>query len=308
MTNLELPALAGTNPLGFLAALGVLDVLERNGRAPTMYWTDDLVPAPVVTGAADVDDLIALLDADRAGWRTGVVLNWPSDSPLRDIKPDPETLGRWARDVAEADRAQGDLWTALLAEGGYDNNGKAKPTHLHFTAGQQRFLVMVRELVEQVEEGRFREAVVGPWRYDSELPSLSWDARGERIYALRGPNPAKEKRSGVPGADWLAFLGLSFYPVAVSNGRLITTGCDTAWKRSAFRWPLWSLPCSRMVVTSLVAHPEVVGQSARSALDPRRLRARGILRVLQSSIRRSEQGGYGSFGAPDVLVEIIPSG
>ena len=40
MTDTPLPALEGTNPLGYLAALGVLDaVAARTGT--TLRWTDD---------------------------------------------------------------------------------------------------------------------------------------------------------------------------------------------------------------------------------------------------------------------------
>src|SRR3546814_18343979 len=82
---------------------------------------------------------------------------------------------------------------------------------------------MVRALQDGVDVDRLREGLIGPWRYDSTLPSLGWDARGERIHALRGFDPSKEKRSGIPGADWLALLGLRFLPVSVSRGQLRTT-------------------------------------------------------------------------------------
>ena len=109
--------------------------------------------------------------------------------------------------------ADSDLLCALVAEGALDGNRKPSRPTLHFTAGQQKFLEMVRLLAADVDRERLREAVCGPWRYDSPLPSLSWDARGERVYAVRAINPSKEKRLGVPGSDWLAFRGLVFYPV-----------------------------------------------------------------------------------------------
>ena len=42
--ELALPALEGTNPLGFLAALGVLDALAARIDGATLWWTDELVP------------------------------------------------------------------------------------------------------------------------------------------------------------------------------------------------------------------------------------------------------------------------
>lgn len=307
--DIELSALDGTNPLGFLAALGVLDVLHRAGREPAMRWTDDLVPLPVVQGAADQDELVTLIDADRVRWQSSVVLHGPAEARLDDVKPAPDVHRTWVRQVMatlDGTRADADLFCALLSEGAVDGKGNGKPTHLHFTAGQQKFLVMVRELADKVDAERVREALFGPWREDSPLPSLSWNSQGERIYALRALNPSTEKRLGVPGADWLAFLGLAFFPTCAVTSpgsdqvSLRTTGCDRAWKRSALRWPLWTVPLDRDVVWSLVGDSAVVGEDKR--LPSEQLGARGVRQVVEAPIRRSDQGGYGSFGGASVLV------
>ena len=267
------------------------------------------MPHAVVGGVTDLDMLLDVLDRDRERWPGSVPLNFPKDSPLADAKPDERLLREWFEVIAEQhnDRADSDLLCALVAEGALDGNRKAKPTHLHFTAGQQKFLDMVRSLAVDVHRERLREAVCGPWRYDSPLPSLSWDGRGERVYAVRATKPSRDKRLGVPGADWLAFRGLIFYPVTRTvTGSLRTTACNPEWKRSAFRWPLWSAPCTRNVAGSLVTDQTLVSQSSRTRLRPDDLAARGILSVLEAPIRRTDQGGYGSFGAPDVLQTASP--
>jgi len=304
--EIELPALDGTNPLGFLAALGVLDVLHRAGLPATLRWTDDLVPVALLGGAAGPDALIALLDADRERWTGSAALAGPPGSRLDDAKPQPAVLRHWAAAVLDGDRAGADLFAALVSEGAVDGNGNGKPTHLHFTAGQQKFLVMARQLAARVTGDRLAEALFGPWREDSPLPSLSWSSQGERVYALRAFNPSTDKRLGVPGADWLALLGLVFFPTCVDTRRdgelvLRTSGCDRAWKHSALRWPLWTVPLDRDTTWSLVGDSSVVGE--RRTVTPAVLAARGVLRILQAPIRRSDQGGYGSFGGASVLVE-----
>lgn len=304
MTDIPLPALEGTNPLGFLAALGVLDAVSAALPGATLRWTDDLVPHAIIGGPGDLGWLLDALDKDREQWAGSAVLRFPADGqPLADAKPDGRQLRQWFEHAGDRNRcrAESDLLCALVAEDAFDNNGRAKPTHLHFTAGQQKFLAMVRELAVAVDRGRLHEAICGPWWYDSPLPSLSWDSRGERLYAVRAVNPSNEKRRGVPGADWLAFRGLVFYPVTrTPRGTLRTTACDAAWKTSAFRWPLWILPATRQVIRSLVADPSLV--SSPPGATPAELVARGIASVRQASIRRSDQGGYGSFGAADTLV------
>ena len=309
MNEVALRALEGTNPLGFLAALGVLDALTSQNHDATLRWTDELVPHAIIGGVSGLDLLLDVMDRDREMWRDSALLGFPEDSPLPDAKPGVKLLREWFEAVAgqHERRADSHLLCALVAEGALDGNEKAKPTHLHFTAGQQQFLKMVRLLATKVDRERLREAVCGPWRYDSSLPSLSWDARGERVYAVRAINPSREKRLGVPGSDWLAFRGLVFYPVTRTvKGALRTTACDPEWKRSAFRWPVWSVPCTRNVVGSLVADQTLVSQSRRARLRPDDLAVRGIISVLEAPIRRTNQGGYGSFGAPDVLASRLP--
>lgn len=305
MLEVELPALRGHNPLGLFAALGVLDVVTHAlpDRPITLRWTEGLEPFAVLTGLDSLDQVIELCDRDRERWALSPVLAWgPKGRALDDLKPSLPDLRQWIEAAAQTFWASGDdrdiaLLTGLVAEGAAAGKGDAKPTHFHFTAGQQKFLAMVRVLQRDVTPAHLREAMAGPWEYASTLPVLGWDARGERIWALRGTKPSGDKKRGVPGADWLAFLGLRYFPVALHTDRtgrlqLVTTGCDVGWKRGAFRWPLWSVPVSSPVVAALLADSRVV------AMPPAQQRRLGVFEVIQAGIRRSDQGGYGSFGPP----------
>ena len=248
----------------------------------------------MLNGPADVSELVSWVDADRERWRRSPILQWPAGAPLADVKPTPDALHDWAGEIARLGRPGVDdarLFCGLLAEGAVAGKGDSKPTHLHFTAGRQQFLSMARDLAAQVGSEALREALSGPWRRASALPSLSWDAGGERIYALRGPDPAGEKRTGEPGADWLAFLGLAFFPVAAHDRSLETTGCWGSWKSGSLIWPLWTVPLTAPVVRSLLSDPHL-----RDQTTPQRS-ARGISRVLEAPIQRSDQGGYGTFRA-----------
>lgn len=322
--EMVLPKLEGTNPLGFLAALGVMSCLDRAGRATTLRWTEGLVPTAVVSGAAGIDELVALVDRDRQWWAAeSVTLGWRD---LEDLKLAPSQLREWAKAIRDAWRSDSgnrwrrddaELWCALVAEGAIAQKGDAKPTHLYFTAGQQRFLDMARRLASAVDVERVREAIEGPWRFDSDLPSFGWNASGDRPYALGSSDPSKAARLGIPGADWLAFLGLKFLPVAAGapgrSGRrpLRTTGCDDDWKAGTFRWPLWLPPATPRAVAGLIGDMDVVGSESSAARrgrtrrrrTPRVMAERGVSVVLESPIRRTDQGGYGSFGAPTAIVD-----
>ena len=295
MNEVELIGLRGRNPLGFLAALGVLTLIDGVNREPntvSLCWTDSLDPHAILKSGIDPLDLPDRLLAGLHGLRNGSVLG----CELRDVKFDPPQKGRpnvplrsW---IQSADSAlELELIRALVVEGAVDGGGASKPSHLHFSAGQQQFLDIAREVFDATlgDPPRLGEALFGPWRFDGQAKNFGWAAGTDRIYALRGFNPSSEKRLGVPAADALAFVGLSCLPVWERREQAVTTACAKLWKTSDLTWPLWKFPLSRSVVkASLASEKERPSEAAR----------RGVLEILTAPIKRTDQGGYGSFGAP----------
>lgn len=319
--SLRLPGLDGSNPLGFLAAIGLLRVLDHRARLeerrrPHLSWIDDGYWQPVVHEAGDIEKVIAAVIADKSTWAndpafllayddSGEVLLDPRASGgkvVRDLKPKPAAmrafLDRIAR-MAESKGLEREAWIAaqrsMETASAYgseliqDNSGNTKPLALHFTAGQQRFLDAVAKLQEEITEDDVREALLGPWKGASKLPSMSWDATVARVYALRATDPSSEKRGSTPGADWLAFIALGLLLAAPRGQRLVTTGVRGGWKDSVFSWPLWTAPASIHVVCCLLATPRLTKMSTEERV------ARGIALIFSSGITRSDQGGYGAF-------------
>ena len=190
-----------------------------------------------------------------------------------------------------------DLGTALVAEGSLDNQDVAKPSDLYFAAGQMRFLKMARRILEEVTSDDLAVGLLGPWPYESTLPSLMWDVVDDRVYALTANNPSKDKKRTNPGPEALAILGLSMHPVFADSKRTLTRGCSGKWTNSYFSWPLWQKAASPHVVKPLLANAHDVGPGHRH----RWFRSWGISTVLRSPIGRSGQGGYGTFGPPQVV-------
>lgn len=311
MSEMVLIGLDGSNPLGFLAGLGVLNVLAEQGGVPSLAWrTGDWRAMVTDRRVADGDDLVATLAKDAATWKDDPCLALRYEKattkrdgdpkkakPAWDLKPPPGVfrsyLQNLVRDSDATRRRAVDLAAAFATETARDNNENTKPTALHFTAGQQEFLEMVNRLCAAVTANDLREAVFGPWRYERLLPVLGWDCSATRAYALRADDPSKAEKRGVPGADWLAFRGLSFIRVAPRGRQIATTGCSGGWKNGSFCWPLWDAALTKETVQVLVQTPQLT--ETREA----ERRARGISAVFTSAIRRSDQGGYGSF-APAV--------
>ena len=301
MSDIHMRPLEGTNPLGVLAALGAF-------RSAAIEWPDvclrwecsDIVPFPVLVFDSDVsiDDLLGVFDRQRAAWGGSALLA----NDYHDVKE--VRLREWA--VAIGTDSSGmpvdELFVALVSEGARDLKKNNKPSHLHFTAGQQQFLDIVREVLNASNLDRLHEAIVGPWKFDSPTKTLRWDPRGERIYAVRGFNPSKDPSLNVPGADWLAFVGMCFLPTINRNGTLITTSCNRDWKVSAMRWPLWETPLAFSEVRQLFLS-DLLAEHARLRSD--QLTSLGVNAVVEAPIRRSDQGGYGSFGAASTICATV---
>jgi hypothetical protein len=308
MTSVVLAGLEAHNPLGFMAALGLLRVLDhealRVGREPprlafvdegafiarlvTSHTLEEIISIVLRDAAAQADNRALQLAYDTEGALVAPSLR----DATRDLKPSPEGARELLEYSATADPRTAALAAAWFSELVQDNTkGRTKPTAFHFTAGQQAFLGMVEALRVGLGANHLREALEGPWLNTSQLPSLRWDASVTRLYAFRAKNPSDEKQGSVPGANWLAVQGLAFFPVAARGGRLVTTCVTGGWKDSTFTWPVWSPPAEVTSIVSLLRLDAATWtQRERSAY--------GIESVFRSRIVRSD---YGSF-APAVVI------
>ncbi|MCB0984213.1 MAG: hypothetical protein KDB06_06120 [Ilumatobacter sp.] len=293
--SVQLTGLDGRNPMAYFAAIGALLAADRvnpDSRIK-LSWSAGPIPRPALHGIGSVDQLVSSIDSDRLAWAGAVALSFEG---LDEVKLDASTQRRYlraCRAAADGGRSAG-LAAALVAEGAFAGNGDGKPTDLHFSAGQQRFLSIARDLCANVMPSDFVECLVGPWSYSRPMKTFGWDVADDRVYALSVSNPAKETKLTVPGADWLALMGLSAFPVIAVGSSASPPGSGGTWKRGSFTWGVWSDALDAASLKALV----VAGWTE----DVRRSRV-GLFREFRCAIRRSEQGGYGSFGPATVRWE-----
>lgn len=321
MTELTLTGIDGSNPLGFLAALGVLRILSDAGPSdapPRMFWAEQGTWRPTLSGVGSIEAIVDAVLTDLKGIKGepafelayskeadggGSRLDPNAKDAIRDLKPplrvQSELYAEAVQRYLDGQPRTARMVAAFGTEVATDNAGFAKPTALHFTAGQQQFLAMTATIAAHLDADDVFEALVGPWRYESKLPSFSWTGTGQRLWAYRASNPAGEKRGSCAGAEWLALQGLSFFPCAPAATRrgpvTRTAGIRGGWKDGSFTWPLWTAAATARAVASLLTHPSL------DALSTSERRARGIGIVQRADILRSDQGGYGSFSPPRVV-------
>ena len=179
-SGLVLEGLPGDNPLGFLAALGVLRILShrwpdrgiamawvpRGGWRPILgrsdlverrpgdkvVWTDaeglDLLqPAPALERAEVVQELHdALKGRHRAPEFT--LVDDPNEV-AREIKLPPSEFAKIATAAAGCAKRDDRIWADFCAAYGtdaYNDEPLIRETDLHFTSGQQSFMGTIRAL------------------------------------------------------------------------------------------------------------------------------------------------------------------
>ena len=305
MGEIVLSGLTGSQPLGALAAFGLLRCCDDTDPAGwhRLYWRKepDWVAVLVPGRPWSADDLVGFLTARQRGRASCRELWWADD-----LKTDPgvcraEALRAGIAAVAGR-RVYADFLAAFGCELAVGSTGGVEPTAFHMTSGQQKFVRSVRVLAARLagtnSPGRqmkgaeefFREALFGPWRYEDPQHSLGWDPAAERLHALRGCSPRKDVPRGVAAAVWLAFEALPLFPCFLSQGKLTTRGFVRQEDGpAALSWPVWTEPASLAEVRSLV------GLGALGAVAPpiEELWMRGVAAVFRSErYRVKTRGAY----------------
>lgn len=319
MTTLSLPGLKGSEPIGFLAALGLLRVLSCRGSFGNvrLAWADDAASSAVLHAERECDEgrLIAdLLEHMRGRAALPVFAGvMPSGAMIGgkawdDVKVPLADFATMLRGVRAGGRESADFYAALGTElVKVGNKDAVKPSALHMTSGQQAFLELLRELARSLDADEpdhpdassapadaFREAVFARtvegetgWRAADKFSSMGLDPAREAVYALTATAPTKTGARSTRAAVWLAVEALPLFPVAPIRGRLHTRGFGRRDETTTFRWPLWDRALSVDAVRTAVGVPGIVDDHS-----PEGLSALGIRAVMESE-RITIGQGYG---------------
>jgi hypothetical protein len=296
--NTALPGIDGANPLGFLAAMGLLRLLSA--KAGRIRFAHDGTNRAIVEGDVDgqgIADLVAS-DASASAKRPSLAIEYEKKEKnkikrVRDLKSPPGVFEQllvaakkcW---IGGEDREFVSDLAAFATSLEVDGKGNTKPTAFHFTAANQEFLKAADEsrrkvTADEVRESLFAEHGRKPGK------NLRWDPRDARSHALMAEDPDAEGTSVDATLEWLAFRGMVAFPV-VSVGRKLpaTTGVTGRGEDMEFTWPLWRVAAEWATARSLVRLPVVA-----------MTRERGVFSIATSGIRRTAQG-FGNFGPAEV--------
>lgn len=283
---LVLDGVDGSNPLGFLTAVGALQLAAHVWPAVTLQW----VPTgrgwrPALTGqGCDRPEFVmqiqqTLLRVKDEGFKLSPMLPFARDT-LREAMAATVLL-------PSAERWISDLLAGLGTDAYADKDGKFEDTSLRLVrsgdpAGNG-LPAYVRRCRDGLDTDAIADVLFAPWRYEDDCPSLRWDPVEDQSHALRWDNPADKanKRAGACGvkaANAIAATALGLLPVHPVGRHGQTTGFVKHGRVWCFTWPLWTAPCGLDTVRSLLALAELTHPTPATG----RLSAMGIAAVMRA--------------------------
>lgn len=301
MSRIQLEGVDGSNPLGFLAALGLLRVVpcaklgfsEDGSCRAFVDGLDRSNPALATLIAADAK----AAESATAPWRfkyTKAATKKQGPQEVADLKSPPDEFRKFLATCIEAWLTGNDEAAGYAAAYGtdiaVDGKGNTKPTAFHFTAAQQTFLGAVEGIRASVTQEWVETSL---FKGHGEQPgsNLRWDPGAERNWALMANNPSGDGTRVDAPLEWLAFRGLPLLPSFPCGSRIITTGVSGRGDEMTFTWPLWSIPAS-LLTTRSALQVDWTGSA-------RERKTRGIFAICSSAIRRTSQG-FGNFAPSSV--------
>ena len=289
-THHRLSGLEPDNLLAFLALLGLLRALQKDGddAGVRISWSVDRPPVrPVLHLDAPKTETCLVAAVIRGIRALATEIDFGERKDLRIMRDEGTDLLRNARDSQSAG-----VWSALVSDAAVSSDGtrlEPTPLCLMFGQGHQHFLARL-ESVPRLEtppaRGRGRaktvvsgeqalaEALFDRWRRPDATESFRWDPMEDVRYALRANDPtdARTKETTQHGANRLAAIALPILTVAPQSPlggkpRLaVRGGGRDASGRFTFSWPIWCDPISLSCVCHLLDHPGLDNPAIRLAL------------------------------------------
>lgn len=258
--GLMLPGLDGTNPLGFLAALGLHRMVDKEGMEPTLRWQSanaTWVPILSLQSQTEMsaDDLLSLLDDH-------LIKNYELHPISRAIS-NSDTQDRCQQffDTAEhasSDSREQELWLASI---GSDAAAETDGNQLQ-AVRRDYFPGNLRSLISNTTREHLDRSLFHVWDFADRLDnhSLHLNPSEDRRHAYQwnkpSGDPERKYSGGMIGANRLAIEAWPLFPTIPLSSSLQTTGFSGVRSTDTrLSWPLWEVPCTLDAVRSLLCHP-----------------------------------------------------
>lgn len=319
------PGLDASTPLGFLASLGLLRIIDERAcdskAPPRLAFRESGRWRPVFDGVESLEGLAAYVRTDIEAWSNSSVLGFRyvkmrKTGPARfgGLTPPLRVLRGWILDRLQADDHQALAYIAALisetATQTMDEEDQASPEQLRsegipidasvpadrsclptffdFSSRNMQFLDQIdciRRAI-QTSPAWIEGELCRDESVSDPVRSMGWDTTAKAPGA-QYPHRVAANR---PVTEWLAFRGLAFLPLYGRGKTVHATACRGRRLNGQFVWPIW-LPWATCETTrSLLAYPDLDSFTSGA------LRALGVMQVFRS--RFSKLGKYDAIITP----------
>ena len=307
------PALRGDDPLGFLAAVGVV-ALSEQGEIPavSLSWKGVSAPVAAFDGPSSLEDLGDALEAslNRLVERSELIPGLGADFPPSNKGATKDRMRMSREDLAELYRAAGERWLrardpwlarwliGLTAQVASKDDGRVELTPFYAPTGRMTLrgslLEAPRDAVREI--GGPKDAFVR-WRRVA-FDGANFDDRAKRDAAVTTTGDPGNR--GAPSPTWLAVMGMRMFPITDDGHSVSAVGWQRVclypgFTRRSLVWPVWSMALDAPAVRTILAHPimRLAGSSDDPRLQgvaPQQFSALGISAVFGASRRTLSQG------------------
>jgi hypothetical protein len=313
MSTLVLPALRSDDPLGFLAALGIVEILRTEAGIRedelALGWEGvggaALIEVPYAGVSELVDAVYAAASRMRAEGRL-VPARSPEMIPrvLSDqertevesrtgVKPPFDTIRMSRAESASRYVAYGDgieeadvRWLCGLVDqcSTFPGEPTAHVTPLYAPMGRQRMRQLYEaKLAAVVDRPELLREACLMWRRSPRDAGANLDRRAQRDGSVT--TDGRPRNAAVTGAEWLALQAAVWFRLGGVRDRPTAWGWVPTRPRGrprALLWPVWRMPLDVMGVEVLLTHPLVrrVGRGVR--VRDREMQALGVAAVLRA--------------------------
>lgn len=286
LSAIPLSGLDGSNPLAFLAAIGVLATFDRMGCAPTMAWRLDSEGwRPLINAPFDcTETLVARLHEGLRSSEAQTSQVWSVNTKLPYSAAAFRQLSlRLADEARMNDRLATDLVAALGVDALVDEKGNFADTSLRMVrAGDSAgngMCAYAAWIIHNTTLEHLHQIIDPQASALDQGTSLRWDPAELRTRALQWGDPSKEAVLSRRGLNRLALEALPLFTTVPVRSDAVTVGISNhhGQRQQSLTWPIWVRPLSLNVVRSLVALEDL----NKSNPDARSLEARGIAVVFR---------------------------
>ncbi|HBJ38735.1 MAG TPA: hypothetical protein DDZ51_29085 [Planctomycetaceae bacterium] len=287
ISALRLPGLDGTNPLGFLAALGLFRILSSDPQSDRVRmrwvsfggtWVPELTGGQL-TPQALMNRLSECLLAEGEHIAIGLF----EDLGAKEPSARRNAIIERSVSASHKDR-EAASWLAAVSS---DAVSSEAINQLQ-TVRRDYFIGNIRSVVERTTASHLERALFHAWDYADPLDnqSLHLDPTEDRRHAHQwnkpSGDPSRKSQGGMLGANRLALEAIPIFTSIPDGENLKTIGftgrrsSDTRWT-----WPIWSIPVDFGTMQSLLCREELQ-QIVPSDVDRAKLRAIGVVSAFRT--------------------------